>query len=168
MQSKKADSQSRSSSLSAFVISCLYGLLGAYCFAWFSHKSFFSMNTTAFLIGFAFIASTQAAHSLLNKNVTVFKHGLAMTAAVLSGAIYGCSIHLIETAIPSISMAHHTMNILHLSAFIGFIVVWLLLNLECLTFIQKTSFWKRSYIALLNGSQPHPKTITSIRQTYQY
>ncbi|MCX7091753.1 MAG: proton-conducting transporter membrane subunit [Legionellales bacterium] len=168
VQSKKADSQSRSSSLSAFVISCLYGLLGAYCFAWFSHKSFFSMNTTAFLIGFAFIASTQAAHSLLNKNVTVFKHGLAMTAAVLSGAIYGCSIHLIETAIPSISMAHHTMNILHLSAFIGFIVVWLLLNLECLTFIQKTSFWKRSYIALLNGSQPHPKTITSIRQTYQY
>ena len=140
----------------------------AYSFAWFSDKSFFSMNTTAFLVGFAFIASTQIAHSLLQKNVNFFKNFLAITAALLSGAIYGCSIHLIETAIPSITMGHHTINALHLSAFIGFIMIWLILNLNCLMFIQKTRFWKRSYMALLNGSQPHPKTTTSIRQSYQY
>jgi NAD(P)H-quinone oxidoreductase subunit 5 len=168
VQSKKVDSQSRTNSLSAFVISCVYGLLGAYGFAWFSNKSFFSMDTTVFLIGFAFIASTQVAHSILQKNITFFKNVLAITAAVLSGAIYGCSIHLIETAIPSITMVHHSINALHLTAFIGFIIIWILLNLDCLKFIQKTNFWKRSYIALLNGSQPHPKTITSIRQSYQY
>lgn len=168
VQSKKTDSQNRTISLSGFVLSCAYGLLGAYSFAWFSDKSFFSMNTTAFLVGFAFIASTQIAHSLLQKDVTFFKNFLAITAALLSGAIYGCSIHLIETAIPSITMGHHTINALHLSAFIGFIMIWLILNLNCLMFIQKTRFWKRSYMALLNGSQPHPKTTTSIRQSYQY
>jgi len=168
VQSKKTDSQNRTISLSGFVLSCAYGLLGAYSFAWFSDKSFFSMNTTAFLVGFAFIASTQIAHSLLQKDVTFFKNFLAITAALLSGAIYGCSIHLIETAIPSITMGHHTINALHLSAFIGFIIIWLILNLNCLMFIQKTRFWKRSYMALLNGSQPHPKTTTSIRQSYQY
>ena len=168
VQSKKTENQSRTSSLSAFVLSCAYGLLGAYSFAWFSDKSFFSMNTTAFLVGFAFIASTQVAHSLLQKNITVAKNLLAITAALLSGAIYGCSIHLIETVIPSITMVHHPINALHLTTFIGFIMIWLILNLSCLRFVQNTSFWKRSYIALLNGSQPHPKTITSIRQSYQY
>ena len=168
VRSKKEDSQNRTSSLSVFILSCIYGLLGAYSFAWFSDKSFFSMNTTAFLVGFAFIASTQVAHSLLQKDLSLYKNFLAMTAALVSGAIYGGSIHLIETIIPSITMAHHTINALHLAAFIGFIMIWLLLNLNCLIFLQKTNIWKRSYIALLNGSQPHPKTITSIRQSYQY
>lgn len=168
VQSKKMDSQSRTSSFSIFVISCAYGLLGAYSFAWFTNKSFFSMNTTAFLIGFAFIASTQVAHSVLQKKVNLIQNFLAMVASLLSGAIYGCSIHLIETAIPSISMVHHPMNALHLSAFIGFITIWIILNLDCLRFIQFSNFWKHSYIALLNGSQPHPKTITSTRKSYQY
>ena len=57
--SQKVDSQSRTSTLSAFIISCAYGLLGAYSFAWFSDKSFFSMNTTAFLVGFAFLPQFQ-------------------------------------------------------------------------------------------------------------
>ena len=166
--SQKADSQSRTSTMSAFILSCAYGLLGAYSFAWFSDKSFFSMNTTAFLVGFAFIASTQVAHAILQNNITASKNFLAIIAACLSGAIYGCSIHLIEAAIPSIITAHHSISALHLTAFTGFMMIWLVLNLECLRPIQKTHFWKRSYIALLNGSQPHPKTITSIRQSYQY
>ena len=166
--SQKADSQSRTSTLGAFIISCAYGLIGAYSFAWFSDKSFFSMNTTAFLVGFAFLASTQVAHAVLKNNLTFSKNLLAITAASLSGAIYGCSIHLIEAAIPSIIRVHHPINALHLTAFTGFMMIWLVLNLECLRPIQKTRFWKRSYMALLNGSQPHPKTITSIRQSYQY
>jgi len=166
--SQKADSQGRTSTLSAFIISCAYGLLGAYSFAWFSDKSFFSMNTTAFLVGFAFIAATQVAHAALQNNITFSKNILAIVAASLSGAIYGCSIHLIEAAIPSIITAHHSINALHLTAFTGFMMIWLVLNLECLRLIQKTRFWKRSYVTLLNASQPHPKTITSIRQSYQY
>lgn len=168
VQSKKADSHSRSSSLSTFVLSCTYGLLGAYSFAWFSDKSFFSMNTTAFLVGFAFIASTQVAHSLLQRNISLSKNLIAITAALLSGVIYGCSIHFIEIVIPSITTVDRTINALHLTAFTGFILIWLVLNLDCLIFIQKTNFWKRSYMVLLNGSQPHPKTITAIRQTYKY
>lgn len=166
--SQKADTQSRTSTLSAFIISCVYGLLGAYSFSYLSDKSFFSMNTTAFLVGFAFIASTQVAHAVLQNKLTFLRNFLAISAASLSGAIYGCSIHLIEAAIPSTLTGHHSINVLHLSTFIGFMMIWLILNLECLHFIQKTSFWKRSYMALLNASQPHPKTITSIRKFYQY
>jgi len=166
--SQKADSQRRTSTLPAFIIACAYGLLGAYSFAWFSDKSFFSMNTSAFLVGFAFIAATQVAHAALQNNITFSKNILAIVAASLSGAIYGCSIHLIAAAIPSIITVHHSINALHLTAFTGFMMIWLVLNLECLRIIQQTPFWKRSYITLLNGSQPHPKTITSIRQSYQY
>jgi NAD(P)H-quinone oxidoreductase subunit 5 len=165
--SQKADNRHRASTLSAFIIACTYGLLGAYSFAWFSDKSFFSMNTTAFLVGFAFLASTQVAHAVLQVNITFSKNLLAITAASLFGAIYGCSIHLIEAAIPSILTTHHSINALHLTAFTGFLMIWLVLNLECLRPIQKTDFWKRSYMVLLNGSQPHPKTITSTRQSYQ-
>ena len=168
VQSKKIERESRTSSFSVFLISCAYGLLGAYSFAWFSNKSFFSMNTTAFLIGFAFIASTQVAHSVLQKRINLFKNLLAIIAALLSGAIYGCSIHLIETFIPSITMMHHPLNAIHLGAFIAFTIIWILLNLDCLKFIQISNVWKRIYMALLNGSQPHPKTITSIRQSYKY
>ena len=168
VNSKKADGKGRASSFRSFVISCTYGLAGAYSFAWCSDKLFFSMNTTTFLVGFAFIASTQMAHAILQNKPTLLKNILAIIAAVLSGAIYGYSILLIEAAIPSVVRAHHAINALHLSAFIGFVIIWLLLNLQCLRFIQKTNIWKRSYIALLNGSQPHPKTITAIRQSYQY
>ena len=126
------------------------------------------MNTTAFLVGFAFIAATQVTHSILQKNITFSKNLLAITAAIFSGALYGCSIHLIETVIPSSMMVHHSINALHLIAFMIFLVIWLTLNLNCLIFIQNTNLWKRIYMALLNGSQPHPKTITSIRQSYQY
>lgn len=166
--SHKANSQSRTGTLSAFIISCAYGLIGAYSFAWFSDKLFFSMNTTAFLIGFAFISSTQVAHGVLKNNKSLANNLVAITAASFSGAIYGCSIHLIEAAIPSIITIHHSINALHLTAFTAFMVIWLILNLDCLRPIQNTRFWKRSYIALLNGSQPHPNTITSIRQSYQY
>ena len=165
---QKADSQRRTSTVSSFIISCAYGLLGAYSFAWFSDKSFFSMDMTEFLVGFAFIASTQVAHAVLKNNLTLTKNLLAIIAASLSGALYGCTIHLIEAAIPSVVSTHHTLNALHLTAFTLFMMIWLALNLAYFLPIQKTRFWKRGYMALLNGSQPHPKTITSIRQSYQY
>lgn len=168
VQNKKPDTQSRTSSLGTFVISCAYGLAGAYSFACFSDKSFFSMNTTAFLVGFAFIASTQVAHAVLQNKPTILKNIAAFSIAVFSGAIYGCSIHLIEAGIPSIVTMHHSINALHITAFTGCFIIWLVLNLKCLSFIQKSTYWKRSYISLLNTSQPHPKTITSIRQTYKY
>ena len=166
--SQKSDNQHRASLLMAFIISCAYGLLGAYGFAWCSDKSFFSMNTTAFLVGFAFIASTQVAHAVLKNNITIATNLLAMIAASLSGVMYGCSIHLIEAAIPSTITVNHSIDALHLTAFTGFLMIWLVLNLECLRPIQTSRVWKRIYMALVNGSQPHPKTITSIRQSYQY
>ena len=167
VQSKKT-SQNNTSSRIRFVLASIYGLLGAFSFAWFSAQSFFTINTSLFLLGFAFIAATQVAYSLLQEPLTFIKNLLAIAAAFISGMVYGCSIHLIEAAVPSITMAHHPVNSLHVTAFIVFILIWLLLNLDSLRFIHKTSFWKRCYFLLLNGSQPHPKTITSIRQSYQY
>ena len=166
--STKTDSKSRTSTVSAFILSCVYGVLGAYSFASVSGKEFFSMNTTTFLVGFAFIAATQVAHSLLQNKITFLRNFLALIAALISGAIYGYSIHLIESAIPSIVGVAHTINALHITAFIVFASIWLILNLEFLRFIQNTHFGKRAYVAILNGSQPHPKTITSIRQSYKY
>lgn len=168
VQNKKTDHHRRTSSLNIWMLSSVYGLLGAYGFAWFSDKAFFSMNTTSFLIGFAWIAATQVAHAMLQNQLTVLRNLLAMSAAAFSGTLYGCSIHLIEAAMPSTPSMHHTLHALHLTAFLGFTIIWLVLNLDCLRLIQRSAFWKRRYMALLNGSQPHPQTITAIRQTYHY
>jgi hypothetical protein len=41
----------------------------------------------------------------------------------------------------------------------------MLLNLPAK--LQSLNSWKRLYIAALNASQPHPKTVTATRTTYQ-
>jgi len=168
VHSIKVDTQTRTSSFGDFMVACTYGLIGAYSFAWFSDKDFFTMNTSTFLVGFAFIAATQVAHALLQNKSNVFKYVFAMIASVVSGMIYGYSIHMIEAAIPSITHIHHSINALHIVEFLGFLILWLVLNLSCFNVFQKANVWKRAYITLLNGSQPHPKTITPIRQSYQY
>ena len=166
VMSKKANTQMRRSTLSTFIINAVYGLMGAYSFAYFSHKPFLSTSTSLFLVGFAFMASTQVAHVILQNKISLFRNTLALLGAVISGAMYGSAVHGIESALPAITMPALPINALHLIGLIGFLMIWLGLNLKSLGFVQKTEFWKRAYMALLNGSQPHPSTITSIRQSY--
>ena len=112
------------------------------------------------------MASTQVAHVILQNKISLFRNTLALLGAVISGAMYGSAVHGIESALPAITMPALPINALHLIGLIGFLMIWLGLNLKSLGIVQKTEFWKRAYMALLNGSQPHPSTITSIRQSY--
>ena len=153
----------------AFALSCLIGLAGALSFALVSEKSLFTLQPTTFLVGFAYISGTQLAYSLL-RNEVLYKRLLpAFILVSLVGVFYGESIHLIESFFPTYSaQALPNLNLIHLLVLALFLVLWLGMNLKSALGLQRTKVWSQLYVSALNGSQPHPKTITASRNTYQY
>lgn len=145
------------------------GFLGAYCFAIQSEKSLFTWEPTTFLVGIALIAGTQMAYSLLGEKNSV-KRLIAVGGFIAcAGLFYGASIHFIESFFPELSrvtLPH--LNVLHGIAWLALMLVWFFCSMNGVKRIQHTRLWKRLYVGALNGSQPHPKTITAIRQHYQY
>ncbi|PJE08224.1 MAG: hypothetical protein CK430_12875 [Legionella sp.] len=152
-----------------FALSCLVGLAGALSFALVSEKSLFTLQPTTFLVGFAYISGTQLAYALL-KGGALYKRVLPASILVsLVGLFYGESIHLIESFFPTYSVkALPNLNLIHLLVFALFLLLWLGMNLKSALGLQRTKVWSQLYVSALNGSQPHPKTITASRNTYQY
>jgi NAD(P)H-quinone oxidoreductase subunit 5 len=152
-----------------FSASCLIGLAGALSFALVSEKSLFTLQPTTFLVGFAYISGTQLAYSLL-RGGALYKRVLPASILVsLVGVFYGESIQLIESFLPTFSAsALPNLNLIHLLVFALFLLLWLGMNLKSALGFQRTKIWSQLYVSALNGSQPHPKTITASRNTYQY
>ena len=127
------------------------------------------MQPTTFLVGFAFISGTQLAYSLL-RGGALYKRVLPASILVsLVGVFYGESIHLIESFLPTYSAkALPNLNLIHLLVFALFFILWRGMNLKNSLGLERTKVWGQLYVSALNGSQPHPKTITASRNTYQY
>jgi len=151
-----------------YLFSCLIGLAGAFCFALISKKTILTLQPTTFLIGFAFISGTQMAYSMLCGDL--YKRILpAFIIVSLAGLFYGESILLIESFFPVYSaQTLPSLNWVHLLVFALFLILWLGTNLINIPGIQRTKIWRRLYVSTLNGSQPHPKTITASRNSYRY
>jgi NAD(P)H-quinone oxidoreductase subunit 5 len=49
-----------------------------------------------------------------------------------------------------------------------FFILWLGMSLNIMRRLEKTRIWAKIYMSLLNGSQPHPSTITTSRKSYQF
>jgi NAD(P)H-quinone oxidoreductase subunit 5 len=169
LKAKKEKTGSPNRSFLVFALSCLIGLAGALSFALVSEKSLFTLQPTTFLVGFAYISGTQLAYSLL-RNEVLYKRLLpAFILVSLVGVFYGESIHLIESFFPTYSaQALPNLNLIHLLVLAVFLVLWLGMNLKSALGLQRTKVWSQLYVSALNGSQPHPKTITASRNTYQY
>ena len=149
--------------------SCLIGLAGALSFALVSEKSLFTLQPTTFLVGFASISGTQLAYSLLRSGALYKRVLPAFILVSFVGVLYGESIHLIESFFPMYSaQALPNLNLVHLLVFALFLILWLGMNLKDVLGLQGTRVWGQLYVSALNGSQPHPKTITASRNTYQY
>lgn len=152
-----------------FALSCLIGLAGALSFALVSEKSLFTLQPTTFLVGFAYISGTQLAYSLLRGEALNKRVLPAFILVSLVGVFYGESIHLIESFFPTYSaQALPNLNLIHLLVFALFLLLWIGMNLKSALGLQRTKVWSQLYVSALNGSQPHPKTITASRNTYQY
>lgn len=153
----------------AFTLSCLIGLAGALSFALVSEKSLLTLQPTTFLVGFAYISGTQLTYSLLRSGALYKRTLPALILVSLIGVFYGESIHLIESFFPTYSaQALPHLNLIHLAVFVLFALLWIGMNLQNVLGLQRTKLWSQLYVKALNGSQPHPKTITASRNIYQY
>lgn len=169
LTAKKEKYESPKRSFLVFALSCLVGWAGALSFALISEKSLFTLQPTTFLVGFAFISGTQLAYSLLARGELYKRILPAFILVSLVGVFYGESIHLIESFFPTYSTkALPNLNLIHLLVFALFFILWLGMNLKNSLGLERTKVWGQLYVSALNGSQPHPKTITASRNTYQY
>lgn len=157
-------------SMKVFALSLLCGLVGAYVFAWSGHFNIGAGDTTLFLVGMTFIAGTQLAIPIL-KNRAWKVLPLAGLVTAIAGALYGFSVHAFESLLaPMNLMQPQELKAFHIIGFATLFIAWLSIlfgrNPERRSNIPR--WMLRGYVAMLNASQPHPKTVTAHRNHYQY
>ncbi len=145
------------------------GLAGAYSFATVSHLSIAVANTTLLLIGFAFIAATQTAYTILQSGSLTSRIIPAIVLTLLAGALYGLSVWAIESLLTPLAIwSPQPLTALHLLVFGVFLLTWLPITLKMPVALQTSRIWQRLYVRALNDSQPHPRTTTPTRNSYHY
>lgn len=168
-QEKKGPMPRQAGSPLALLLALPGGLAGAYAFATLSDKPFLAANTTALLVGFAFMSTIQVAYTVLQTGKLAWRWLPATVLALLAGALYGLSVHAIETLLTPLAISvPQPLNVLHGLFFGVFLFAWLALNLKWPVWQQTTRLWYYLYVKALNTSQPHPATTSPTRNVYQY
>lgn len=152
-----------------FLAALICGLVGAYLFTLASDKNIFAGDTTLFLIALALIAGTQFALPIV-RGTSAIKLPLALVATLVTGAVYGLSVHLIESTLTPLGMSHpQPLNVLHIFALVLLVAAWLSLLFARKPEEKALPDWiLKTYVRMLNASQPHPKTVTAHRNHYQF
>jgi NAD(P)H-quinone oxidoreductase subunit 5 len=168
VQAKRIVSQKLTHDLPSFLLACLAGILGAYCFAIVSEKTIFTLQPTTFLVGFSFISGAQFAYTLLRNGDIIKRLIPTFILVAVVGVFYGESIYFIESFLPAISEKElPSLSPFNIAVFAIFFILWLGMSLNMMSRLEKTGIWAKIYMSLLNGSQPHPSTITTSRKSYQ-
>ena len=168
VQAKRIVRRKKTHNLLTFLLACFAGLLGAYCFAIVSEKTIFTLQPTTFLVGFAFISGAQFAYTLLQKGSIMMRLIPTFILAAVAGIFYGESIYFIESFLPAFSATElPSLTPFNIAVFALFFMLWLGMSLNMMRRLENTRSWTKIYMSLLNGSQPHPSTITTSRNSYQ-
>ncbi len=161
--------EERVSTVPAFLLSSLCGVIAAIGFIFGSGLSFTLVDTTTVLIFFSWMASTQLAHTLLQKKQSI---SFVLTASVFclaTGIIYGLTVDLVEVVVTPLQISQpQLLNSIHIIGITAIFCIWMALNLKPFADHEGSLWWRRFYVRMLNASQPDPKTITSSRNGYKF
>lgn len=147
-----------------FCLSSLCGLLGALGFILAIDFDFPIADTRMILIFFAWITSTQLAHTAIEKQNWLSRFFASTILCLFSGIIYGLTIHLIETKLTSIHIFHpQQLTPVHMILMLFIFCIWIEFNFNLLNKWKKHALWNQLYVKNLNASQPAPNTKSSIR-----
>lgn len=165
----KSGRQSIKPSLTQLVSSMMGGFAAMICFALISNKSFSFVEPSAFVLFFAFIAGAQLMLTWMRSYQTLSSLVIGLLLAAFCGLIYGASIHLIEGLLPHIASikAPHLSSV-HWAIMALFGALWVAFNLGIYNKISQSTIGCWLYMKLFNASQPSPKTITALRNDYNY
>ncbi len=168
LQEKRRKSSFNSLTPASFVLACIFGAGGAIAFATVASIPLRVTDTGCIMIGLAFMASTQLSLTLLER-ISLAKSLAAFLASLAGGALYGASICFIEILMAPMNLWQpQPLDSVYIVGFTIISLIWLAMNMNAATRLQQSALWKRLYIAALNGSQPHPATVTATRSTYQF
>lgn len=155
--------------LKSFLTALIGGFIAMALFAITINKPIFFLAPTTFLLMFAFIAGAQFSLTLLNSNPTFKRITMTYVLSSIAGVFYGLSIFLIESLVPQLVISSISkLTLIHLIPMVVFFTLWIVTNLGVFVRIKRTQFWSRFYVAMMNASQPHPKTVTTLRNLYYY
>jgi NAD(P)H-quinone oxidoreductase subunit 5 len=150
------------------VLAIVCGLVGAIIFATISQDEVVWHTTPLILNALAFITGAQFALPVLARDnkVSVF---IALILVVAMSLVYGGSVRLVEQSLLTAGLwAPQPMNLIYWLGLVLLMVSWLAMLLKQVTLRGRGLAWAlRLYVWAFNGSQPHPKTVTTHRNDYQ-
>lgn len=154
-------------SLKHFFLALLCGVCGAFMFSVTRHTEILSGDTTLFLTLLALIAGTQFALSIMRSYS--FELPLAFATTIIMGSVYGFSVHLIEQPLRALGISTpQPLNALHIMALMILTAAWLFILFVRNKQKNQADWVLKTYVQMLNASQPHPKTVTAHRNEYQF
>ncbi|MFI0435750.1 MAG: proton-conducting transporter membrane subunit [Parachlamydiaceae bacterium] len=163
----RVKNEERVSTIPTFFLSSFCGAIGAIGFMFGSGLSFTIVDTTAVLVFFSWMASTQVAHTLIQKKRSLFFVLTASLFCLATGLIYGLTVDLIEVAVAPLQIWQpQLLNSIHIICIAIIFFIWIGLNLTCFTNHEEVIWWRRFYVRMLNASQADPKTMTANRNEY--
>lgn len=166
---RRSSNEERVSNIPTFLLSSLCGLIGTLGFIFGSDLSFNLLNTTSVLIFFTWMASTQLAHTLLQKKQSIFFVLNAIVFCLATGIIYGLTVDVIQVALAPMQISQpQPLNSIHLIAISLIFCIWVGINLKPFANHKGSIWWRRLYVKMLNASQPDPETITSNKNEYKF
>ena len=165
----RRSNEERVSNFPTFFLSSLCGVIGAIGFVFGSGLSFNLIDTTTVLIFFSWMASTQLAHTILQKKQSFLFVLTATVFCLATGALYGLTVDIIELAVAPLQIWQpQPINTIHIIVITLIFCIWIALNLKPFTDHEGSLWWRRFYVKMLNASQPDPKTITSNKNGYKF
>ncbi|MEZ0540470.1 proton-conducting transporter transmembrane domain-containing protein [Fibrella arboris] len=154
----------------AFGAALVCGLTGSFCFAVSSGKTWLASDTTLVLMGVAFLTASQFALPILQSK-PLRRLPLALVGTGLFGLVYGGSVQLITWFMAPMGLLQpQPLNGVHLAGLLALTLAWL--SRLFLPLAEPAAAWPnwllKSYVTALNASQPHPDTVTTHRNQYQF
>lgn len=169
VKQKKSEAHSSKVSLIMLLTSLIGGVVAMSSFAFVTHKSISVHEASSFVLFFAFIAGSQLMLTWIRAHQTLSSLVSGLVLALLSGLMYGASIQLIQWLIPSISiMQPIQLSIIHWTIMALFGALWAAFNLEAHQVIGQSKLGCWLYMSLFNSSQPSRKTVSALRNDYNY
>lgn len=155
--------------LSLLLLAIVFGAGGACVFALSSGKEIGVLNTNLFLALIAMIAGTQFALPILRIESSI-RWPFCVLATTTIGAVYGYSIRLMEWLLEPLGISSpQPLNILHILALVAFAGAWMIMLFrQCVIDAVGHDKFLKTYVRMLNASQPHPDTVTTHRNHYHF
>ncbi|ETZ05194.1 MULTISPECIES: proton-conducting transporter transmembrane domain-containing protein [Holospora] len=151
--------------LHCFLLALVCGFWGSYLFTVINDQSFFSFDTTCFVIGIVFITSTQLALTTLFK-VSFKNFFLALLIATMVAVLYGINVYVFDSIFSPLGfMQPQPLNLLHSSALI-IPVLWVLILFFSRLKSEIPDRFLILYVKMLNSSQPCSATVTACHKGY--